>query len=97
MEKSPSHRLGSGPTDAEEVKEHHFFYGLDWDKLLRKGYTPPYNPNLVCVCGRLVNLSLHGWSLQAAYLCTLCENVMVYVQTGRICILYFHMLGHDDR
>jgi hypothetical protein len=48
MEKNPAHRLGSGPTDAEEVKEHHFFYGLDWDRLLHKGYAPPYNPNLVC-------------------------------------------------
>jgi hypothetical protein len=48
MEKNPAHRLGTGPTDAEEVKDHYFFHGLDWDRLLNKGYSPPYNPNLVC-------------------------------------------------
>lgn len=87
MEKSPSQRLGSGPTDAEEVKEHHFFYGLDWDKLRRKGYTPPYNPNLVCVRPSGLALALPG--VLSGRVCNMCAGLLLfaYRQSPHMCIL----------
>ena len=30
---------------ASEIKTHYWFKGLDWDKLLAKGYTMPWVPN----------------------------------------------------
>lgn len=37
-------RLGSGPADGEELREHPFFDGLDWDALLAKEITPAFLP-----------------------------------------------------
>ena len=41
LDRNPKKRLGAGPTDATELKEHEFFEGIDWDKLARKGYEMP--------------------------------------------------------
>jgi len=32
MNRIPKNRLGAGPSDAEEIKKHKFFKGVDWDK-----------------------------------------------------------------
>eukprot|EP01135_Chromosphaera_perkinsii_P002157 Nk52_evm91s217 gene=Nk52_evmTU91s217 len=45
LERDPFKRLGSGPTDAEEVKKHVFFDGIDWQKLYNKEYETPYDPS----------------------------------------------------
>lgn len=37
-------RLGCGPTGAEEVKNHPFFDGIDWNIVYRKGYKVPHIP-----------------------------------------------------
>ena len=37
-------RLGSGPTGDNEIKNHPFFAGIDWDKLEQKHIEPPYIP-----------------------------------------------------
>ncbi|UIZ26574.1 hypothetical protein KXD40_002359 [Peronospora effusa] len=39
-----SDRLGSGPTDAEEIKSHPFFKGIDWEAVLRKEVQPEFKP-----------------------------------------------------
>ena len=44
LERKVEDRLGSGPTDAEEIKEHPWFDELDWSKILRKEYTPEFIP-----------------------------------------------------
>lgn len=36
FKRNPANRLGSGPDKVEEIKRHHFFSGIDWNKLLRK-------------------------------------------------------------
>lgn len=39
-------RLGSGPDDGEEVMQHPFFAGLDWDAVRHRQLQPPYVPSL---------------------------------------------------
>ncbi|RHZ28607.1 hypothetical protein DYB26_013538, partial [Aphanomyces astaci] len=36
LQRKVGDRLGSGPTDGEEIKSHPFFAGLDWDQVYRK-------------------------------------------------------------
>ena len=40
-------RLGSGPTDVEEVLSHPWFQGFDFDALLNGEYPPPFVPKLM--------------------------------------------------
>jgi len=40
LQRDPSKRLGSR-ADAEEIKEHPFFYGINWDGVLRREMRPP--------------------------------------------------------
>ena len=46
LTKDPQKRLGSGPTDAEEIKAHEFFAEIDWEKLSRGEVPPPWRPNI---------------------------------------------------
>uniref|UniRef100_I2CPC4 RAC serine/threonine-protein kinase n=1 Tax=Nannochloropsis gaditana (strain CCMP526) TaxID=1093141 RepID=I2CPC4_NANGC len=50
LTRDPALRLGSGPTDAAEVKTHPFFGEIDWEMLLRGALPPPWEPT---VCGSL--------------------------------------------
>lgn len=34
-------RLGAGIRDAEEIKEHDFFKGINWDDVYNRKMTPP--------------------------------------------------------
>jgi len=44
LEKDPSHRLGSGPSDGAELKGHGFFDGVDWVAYFQLQMTPPFQP-----------------------------------------------------
>ncbi|KAJ3304883.1 Serine/threonine kinase [Kappamyces sp. JEL0829] len=44
MHKNPARRLGASRDDAEEVKRHPYFTGVDWEALLRRETTPPFVP-----------------------------------------------------
>lgn len=44
LAKRPEERLGSGPTEGMEVKEHPVFRAIDWDALERRQVPPPYKP-----------------------------------------------------
>lgn len=44
FKKEPDKRLGGGPNDAEDIKKHPWFDGLDWDALLRKEIPAPFVP-----------------------------------------------------
>jgi len=39
-------RLGSGPDGSNEVKRHHFFNGMDWEKLEMKEIDAPFKPKV---------------------------------------------------
>ncbi|KAJ1959912.1 Serine/threonine-protein kinase Sgk2 [Dipsacomyces acuminosporus] len=46
LERDPSKRLGHGVFGTENVKRHAFFYGIDWGKIYRQEYAPPFVPTV---------------------------------------------------
>ncbi|XP_050567267.1 ribosomal protein S6 kinase alpha-5 isoform X2 [Cygnus atratus] len=42
--KDPKKRLGCGPTDADEIKQHPFFQNINWDDLAAKKVSAPFKP-----------------------------------------------------
>uniref|UniRef100_A0A8D0L5J4 non-specific serine/threonine protein kinase n=1 Tax=Sphenodon punctatus TaxID=8508 RepID=A0A8D0L5J4_SPHPU len=42
--KDPKKRIGSGPSRAQEIKEHPFFKSLDWSVLAERRIRPPFKP-----------------------------------------------------
>jgi len=41
LNRNPNKRLGPGPGDAEEIKQHHFFKSINWHKALKGKLKPP--------------------------------------------------------
>uniref|UniRef100_A0AC34REV9 Ribosomal protein S6 kinase n=1 Tax=Panagrolaimus sp. JU765 TaxID=591449 RepID=A0AC34REV9_9BILA len=39
-------RLGSGPCDAEEIKDHSFFRYMNWQAVYNRNMDPPFKPNI---------------------------------------------------
>merc|ERR550525_971638 len=46
LKRNPDNRLGSSKDDVEDIKKHAWFKTLDWDKLLKKEISPPYQPTV---------------------------------------------------
>jgi serine/threonine protein kinase len=46
LTKDPTRRLGSGPSDAEDIKVHDFFSSISWDKLMMGEVSPPWRPTI---------------------------------------------------
>lgn len=46
LERTPKKRLGSGEGDATEIKTHHFFSNIDFDKMMLKELQPPFQPTI---------------------------------------------------
>lgn len=46
LRKDPSQRLGGGPGDSEELKQHEWFADIDWDSLFHRQLEPPFTPVL---------------------------------------------------
>ena len=46
MQTAPEKRLGSGPTGAEEIKQHKWFAALDWNALEEKQLAAPLVPTV---------------------------------------------------
>ncbi|OHS99694.1 AGC family protein kinase [Tritrichomonas foetus] len=44
MDRDPKRRLGAGPSDAEEIKAHPFFEGLNWDDVVARKTVPQWVP-----------------------------------------------------
>ncbi|KAJ5122304.1 hypothetical protein N7526_009241 [Penicillium atrosanguineum] len=46
LTREPELRLGSGPTDAQEVMSHAFFRNINWDDIYHKRVPPPFIPSI---------------------------------------------------
>ncbi|KAI9891078.1 MAG: Serine/threonine kinase [Vezdaea aestivalis] len=46
LTREPSDRLGSGPTDAEEIMNHAFFRTVNWDDIYNKRQATPFQPQI---------------------------------------------------
>nr|CCA23228.1 RAC family serine/threonineprotein kinase putative [Albugo laibachii Nc14] len=46
LNRDPSKRLGSGQRGGQDIMDHTFFEQIDWEKLLRKEYEPPFVPDV---------------------------------------------------
>ncbi|KAL2829960.1 kinase-like domain-containing protein [Aspergillus cavernicola] len=46
LTREPELRLGSGPTDAQEVMSHAFFRNINWDDIYHKRLPPPFMPSI---------------------------------------------------
>ncbi|KAG6036437.1 Serine/threonine kinase [Claviceps citrina] len=46
LTREPEQRLGSGPTDAQEVMSQPFFRNINWDDIYHKRVEPPFKPSI---------------------------------------------------
>ena len=46
LTREPEQRLGSGPTDAQEIMSHAFFRSVDWDDIQNKRLPTPFTPQI---------------------------------------------------
>lgn len=46
LTREPDQRLGSGPTDAQEIMNQPFFRNINWDDIYHKRETPPFMPQI---------------------------------------------------
>ena len=46
LTREPELRLGSGPTDAQEIMSHAFFRNINWDDIYHKRVPPPFIPTI---------------------------------------------------
>ncbi|KAF4592604.1 protein kinase c [Ophiocordyceps camponoti-floridani] len=46
LTREPDQRLGSGPTDAQEVMSQPFFRNINWDEIYHKRVQPPFKPSI---------------------------------------------------
>ncbi|XP_073454600.1 RAC-beta serine/threonine-protein kinase [Aquarana catesbeiana] len=46
LKKDPKQRLGGGPNDAQEVKDHRFFSCINWQDVDERKLTPPFKPQV---------------------------------------------------
>jgi hypothetical protein len=47
LTRDPLRRLGSGETDAAEIKSHAFFKDTNWDDIMNKRVPSPFFPTIV--------------------------------------------------
>ena len=46
LTREPELRLGSGPTDAQEIMSHAFFRNVNWEDIYHKRVEPPFRPQI---------------------------------------------------
>jgi len=46
LERDPAKRIGSGATDADEIKQHEFFADIDWAAIRTRTHSAVYIPKV---------------------------------------------------
>eukprot|EP00898_Chlorokybus_atmophyticus_P006321 jgi/Chlat1/6690/Chrsp49S00481 len=46
LDRDPESRLGGGPDDAEDIKTHPFFEGVEWEAMMRMEVPAPFRPKI---------------------------------------------------
>jgi serine/threonine protein kinase len=73
LEKNPIQRLGSGPSDAQEIKEHPWFQSISFEDVFNKKYelpkfvkpvkvVPHSNYHIITLKSNDEKEKVHGWS-----------------------------------
>jgi len=47
LQRQVSHRLGSGPNQGEDIRNHRFFQKIIWKDIINRTCEAPYKPKLV--------------------------------------------------
>ena len=60
LQRNPGQRLGSSKRDSEELKEHRFFYGVDWESVHRRELKTPILPRPTLDLGSISEEKVFG-------------------------------------
>jgi protein-serine/threonine kinase len=60
LQRDPAKRLGSGKNDAEEIKRHEFFGGINWGSVLNRELRPPLPHKPVILAAKLLPEKVYG-------------------------------------
>lgn len=83
LTREPDQRLGSGPTDAQEVMSQPFFRNINWDDIYHKRVAPPFMPQ--------IKTATDTSNFDSEF--TSVTPVLTPVQSGKSCCLeYFRLL-----
>ncbi|KAF2786258.1 kinase-like protein [Melanomma pulvis-pyrius CBS 109.77] len=55
LTREPEQRLGSGPTDAQEIMSHAFFRNINWDDVYHKRIPAPFTPQITSATDTMRN------------------------------------------
>lgn len=76
LTREPDQRLGSGPTDAQEIMSQPFFRNINWDDIYHKRVQPPFMPQ--------IKSATDTSNFDSEF--TSVTPVLTPVQSGKLCI-----------
>jgi serine/threonine protein kinase len=83
LTREPELRLGSGPTDAQEIMSQPFFRNINWDDVYHKRITPPFQPQ--------ISSATDTSNFDSEF--TSVTPVLTPVQSGKLFSLFIHILN----
>ena len=86
LTREPDQRLGSGPTDAQEIMSQPFFRNINWDDVYHKRLPPPFQPQITSATDTS-NFDSEFTSV---------TPVLTPVQSGKLYALLLHYNPHAN-
>jgi len=84
LTREPEQRLGSGPTDAQEIMSQPFFRNINWDDVYHKRVTPPFQP--------VISSATDTSNFDSEF--TSVTPVLTPVQSGKFSLELIYLLSH---